>query len=44
MPLLERFGYAQAFWVKGRKHNQNFVGRVAPPLDQFADEVANRER
>ena len=26
-PLLERFGYTQAFWVKERKHNREFKGR-----------------
>lgn len=30
-PLLERFGYTQAFWVKGRTHNREFVGRWEIP-------------
>lgn len=30
-PLLERFGHTQAFWVKGRMHNREFVGRREIP-------------
>jgi O-methyltransferase len=30
-PLLERFGHSQAFWVKGRRHNRDFVGRWEIP-------------
>jgi len=26
-PLLERFGHSQLFWVKGRTHNREFMGR-----------------
>jgi len=30
-PLLERFGYTQAFWVKGREHNREFCGKWEIP-------------
>jgi O-methyltransferase len=30
-PLLERFGYAQAFWIKGRIHNRDFKGQLEIP-------------
>lgn len=30
-PLLERFGYTQAFWIKGRKHNREFIGKWEIP-------------
>lgn len=26
-PVLERFGHAQLFWVKGRTHNRDFMGK-----------------
>ena len=26
-PVLERFGHSQLFWVKGRLHNRDFMGR-----------------
>ena len=30
-PLLERFGHTQAFWVKGRTHNRDFLGKWEIP-------------
>jgi len=30
-PLLERFGHTQAFWIKGRTHNRDFVGQWEIP-------------
>ena len=30
-PLLERFGHTQAFWIKDRKHNREFIGRWEIP-------------
>jgi O-methyltransferase len=30
-PLLERFSHTQAFWVKGRAHNRDFVGQWELP-------------
>lgn len=30
-PLLERFGYSQAFWVKGRMHNRAYCGQWDVP-------------
>jgi len=30
-PVLERFGHTQAFWVKGRTHNREFVGKWEIP-------------
>ena len=30
-PLLERFSYAQAFWVKERTHNREFKGKWEIP-------------
>jgi O-methyltransferase len=30
-PLLERFGHTQAFWVKGRTHNRELLGRWEIP-------------
>jgi len=30
-PLLERFGHTQAFWVKGRTHNRDFLGQWEIP-------------
>jgi O-methyltransferase len=30
-PLLERFGYTQAFWVKGRTHNRDYRGQWEVP-------------
>jgi O-methyltransferase len=30
-PLLERFGHTQAFWIKGRAHNREFLGRWEIP-------------
>ena len=33
-PLLERFGFTQVFWVKGRQHNRDFQGHwEIPPLE-----------
>jgi O-methyltransferase len=26
-PLVERFGHAQLFWIKGRGHNRDFIGK-----------------
>ncbi len=34
-PVLERFGYSQAFWVKGREHNREYVGRWEVPPPEF---------
>lgn len=30
-PLLERFGHTQAFWIKGRAHNRDFLGQWEIP-------------
>jgi O-methyltransferase len=30
-PLLERFGHTQAFWIKGRTHNRDFLGQWEVP-------------
>ncbi len=30
-PLLERFGHTQAFWIKGKLHNRDFLGKWEIP-------------
>jgi O-methyltransferase len=34
-PVLERFGYSQAFWVKGREHNREFAGHWDVPPEEW---------